>query len=1081
MIAARLSHRCKVARSVTLIVLDRLREAGVLTLCVFALIPFIIGSATLADDSFPKPFDTQAETEKPLTPQEALAAFHVPEGFKATLFAAEPDVCNPISICTDSRGRLWVAENYTYAESGTNYDLRLHDRVIVLEDTDGDGVHDKRTVFYDKIQKLTSVAVGMGGVWITCAPMTTPDGPRPKLELLFIPDANADAVPDGEPVVMLDGFDGDAIRHNIVNGLKWGPDGWLYGRHGIMATSFVGRPGAADSERRAINCGVWRFHPTRHLFEVVSQGTTNPWGMDWDSNGECWLINTVIGHLWHVLPNAHWRRMYGSHFNPHIYEVMEQTADHFHWATGENWGDVKKGMSATTDAAGGGHAHCGILYCDATWPAEFRGSVLAGNYHGRRLNRDILVRKGCGYTATHAPDFISSSDPYFKVIELEHARDGGMFVADWSDIGECHDNDGVHRSSGRIFKVTWDTEPHQTSSSPKLPDVDGAGNASNGGIERAALFEEEAIFPLNRTVDIASLTSDQLLLLQGHRSEWYARRARLILQERAARGDAMLPVADACRNLVQSASSPVHKLRLFWCLLVTGQLKHSDLQLAVQDNDEHLNAWGVRMIAEHPELLADPATAAEWLGDIAATTKSGLVRLYIAATITRFSLPDRLHLATILAAQEQDAHDPQLPLLLWVGVEPAIAADPARGVALMAESKLPQLSRFIARRLTGESSTDMTGINAIAAILKGSTNEHNGLRRQVLLGMNDALRGWRKAPQPAQWNDVVNQMQTSGDGDLVTMTRDLSLLFGDGRAIEEVRKIALDGRAELSTRQAAIRSLVESRADGLAPMLEELLKNRDLAAPAIEGLAAVGGPETPQLLAANYNRYRQDGKTAAITTLVSRPDFAPRLIEAVEQGKIPREDVPSFQLRQMLTYGNAELATRINQQWPELARLSTEKQTRMAEFRKALTADTLAAGDRSAGRKLFQESCAKCHKLFGEGGTTAPDITGAQRSNLNYLLENIVDPSATVSKNYKMSIVILDDGRVLNGIVLENRADSPTISLQLPDQLVRLDRSSIEQLRETEMSLMPEGQLDRLTPEQLRNLMSYLMSPSQVE
>lgn len=488
----------------------------------------------------------------------------------------------------------------------------------------------------------------------------------------------------------------------------------------------------------------------------------------------------------------------------------------------------------------------------------------------------------------------------------------------------------------------------------------------------------------------------------------------------------------------------------------------------------------MRIIAEHPELLADPGTAAEWLGEIAATTPSGLVRLYIAASLTRFSLADRLHLATILAQKEQDALDPQLPLLLWVGVEPAIAADPAHGVALMAESRLPQLSRFIARRLTSESSTDTTGLEAVTKVLMHSTNEHNALRRQVLSGMNDALYGWRKAPQPSGWSEVVSTIEHSNDNDLIAMTRGLSLLFGDGRAIDEVRQIALDGRAELASRQAAIRSLVEARIEGLAPMLEELLKNRDLAAPAIEGLAAVGGPGTPQLLAANYNRYRQDGKTAAITTLVSRPDFAPQLIEAVEQGKIPKDDVPSFQLRQMLTYGNTELALRINKQWPELAQLSTEKQTRIAEFRKALTADTLAAADRSAGRMLFKESCAKCHKLFGEGGTTAPDITGAQRSNLNYLLENIVDPSATVSKNYKMSIVILDDGRVLNGIVLENRSDSPTISLQLPDQLIRLDRSSIEQLRETEMSLMPEGQLDRLTPHQVRDLMGYLMSPSQV-
>jgi len=204
-----------------------------LFLCLAAaLAPFVHAD----EKPFPKPVNSQEETIKPLTPEEALKALQLPPGFKATLFAAEPAVQQPIAMAWDERGRLWVAECYTYAESAKGFDKEQKDRIIILEDTDGDGKHDKRTVFWDKGDKLTSIEIGFGGVWALCAP-----------NLLFIPDKNRDDVPDGPPVVKLDGWDGDSVRHNIVNGLKWGPDGWLYGRHGILATSPVGKPGSSDS------------------------------------------------------------------------------------------------------------------------------------------------------------------------------------------------------------------------------------------------------------------------------------------------------------------------------------------------------------------------------------------------------------------------------------------------------------------------------------------------------------------------------------------------------------------------------------------------------------------------------------------------------------------------------------------------------------------------------------------------------------------------------------------------------------------------------------------------------------------
>ena len=317
--------------------------------------------------------------------------------------------------------------------------------------------------------------------------------------LLFIPDKNRDDIPDGPPVVVLDGIDELSVGHTPANGLKWGPDGWLYARHGIQGTSSIGKPEASDSQRVKINTGIWRDHPVRGTVEAVMHGMTNSWGFDFNEQGEMFAINTVIGHLWHVVPGAHVKRMYGTDINPHSYGLIEQTADHVHWDTGESWGDVRKGVTDKTSAAGGGHAHIGLMiYQGDNWPAEYRGKVFTPNLHGQRINSDLLVRDGAGYTARHGADMCFIADPWYRAMDLVTGPDGGVFISDWSDTGECHDHDGVHRNSGRIYKLTF------------------------GAPRRIESF------------DLAGYDDLQLLKLQRHENDWWSRQARRMIQERAA-------------------------------------------------------------------------------------------------------------------------------------------------------------------------------------------------------------------------------------------------------------------------------------------------------------------------------------------------------------------------------------------------------------------------------------------------------------------------------------------------------------------------------------------------------------------
>ncbi|HEY1111388.1 MAG TPA: PVC-type heme-binding CxxCH protein, partial [Opitutaceae bacterium] len=405
---------------------------------------FVVEMARSAASEFPRPFNSGAAEHRAapaLSAEDAVAALRLPQEFRATLFAGEPDVQNPIAMAWDARGRLWVAENYTYAERGVRFDTRLRDRVVVFEEGGTGGRFASRRVFVDDVAHLGSVAIGHGGVWLLCPP-----------QLLFVPDRDGDAVPDGAREVVLDGFArAEQNHHTFVNGLKFGPDGWLYGRCGAGSPAELGVPGTPPEERVPLRGTLWRFHPTRRVVEVLSSGATNPWGHDWDEHGELFFINTVNGHLWHGIVGAHLKRPHTIDPNPRAYELMEQHADHWHFDTGRTWQDSRDGAA---NALGGGHAHVGMMiYQGTNWPAEYRSGLFTLNFHGRRANHEKLERRGSGYVGRHAPDVFISSDPWFRGIEIGYGPDGGVFVLDWSDTGECHNSTGVSRTSGRIYKI----------------------------------------------------------------------------------------------------------------------------------------------------------------------------------------------------------------------------------------------------------------------------------------------------------------------------------------------------------------------------------------------------------------------------------------------------------------------------------------------------------------------------------------------------------------------------------------------------------------------------------------------------
>jgi putative membrane-bound dehydrogenase-like protein len=868
--------------------------------------------------------------------------------------------------------------------------------------------------------------------------------------LLFVPDQNADDVADAPAEVVLDGFSVPAENyHTFANGLRWGPDGWLYGRCGASSPGEIGVPGTPEALRVPARGGIWRFDTRSKRFEALAHGTTNPWGHDWNALGELFFINTVNGHLWHMIPGAHFVRPHTIDPNPRAYAQIDQHADHWHW---DHSKELILGAPGKDDSPrGGGHAHSGLsIYLADQWPACYRDRLLTLNFHGRRANVERLERAGSGYVGRHEPDMLFAADPWFRGIDLSYGPDGSVFIIDWSDTGDCHDHEGVHRTSGRIYKVSY----------------------GNPGRERPA--------------DLARCSEAELVSLHGGANEWFVRQARRVLAERSARGASLDISRQALRALFNQQSDPVRKLRALWSLHAIGAADGAFLRNLLDDKHESVRAWAIRLLTDSLPLdsvysrrigpdVDLPADLQRKFAAMARDDASGLVRLVLASTLERLPVNRRPALALALVARGEDAADHNLPALIWTGLIPVADDDPGAFSALASTCRLPEVIRHFARRLGEEIDSRPEPLDALLRACCGRPPE---IRAEVVAGLVAALAGSRKERKPAAWDAFQATLGATADPRLADRIRELNVLFGDGRALDEVKRLALDENAELETRRAALRTLIESRPTDLRAVCQRLLRVRYLNATAVSGLSLFDDPAIGRVLAQSYRSFHPTDRPAVLDALVSRPVFAHALLDQISAGRIPRSDLTPFHARQIMSSGDAALLKQLSDVWGELRVSPADRRQRIRELKERLDRATLASADRSRGRAIFDRVCGACHKLYGSGGEIGPDLTGSGRDNLDYLLENIIDPSAAVSADFRMVVVAVRDGRVLNGLVKGQTARA--LVLQTQTESIVVPRSEIEAVQPSTASLMPDGLLDTLSATEVRDLIAYLSEHTQV-
>lgn len=383
---------------------------------------------------------------------DTLRQMYVPPGFQVDLIAAEPDVRQPIAFAFDERGRIWVLEAHSYPQKQPEGQGK--DRVLIFADNDGDGRFETRKVFVEGLNLASAIEVGHGGVWIGAAP-----------QFLFLPDADHDDKPDGPAKVLLDGF-GYQDTHECLNSFLWGPDGWLYGNQGVFNYAKIGKPGSPDSERTEMRAGVWRYHPTRDEFEVFAHGGSNPWGLDYDENGELFMTHCRSyfggGCTTHIIQGGHYWNQTNSNHAPYIIaeppreypglrNYLLASARYDHGAGGAG----KPG----SDAIYGGHSHCGtLLYYGGNWPAEYRGHLFTINLGGHQINHQVNLRVGSGYETVHqGRDMFFCTDPKFVGVDLQTGPDGAVYFIDWHDAQHCHNPNSERwdRSDGRIYRMKY--------------------------------------------------------------------------------------------------------------------------------------------------------------------------------------------------------------------------------------------------------------------------------------------------------------------------------------------------------------------------------------------------------------------------------------------------------------------------------------------------------------------------------------------------------------------------------------------------------------------------------------------------
>lgn len=960
-------------------------------------------------------------------PEKTVAQMYVPEGFRVDLVVGEPDLHQPVAFAWDDRGRIWVVEAYSYpTKRPVGQGL---DKIVILEDRDGDGRFESRTVFAEGLNLVSGLEVGYGGVWVGAAP-----------QLLFIPDADRDDRPDGPPKVLLEGF-GFQDTHECLNSFLWGPDGWLYGNQGVFNYSRIGKPGAPESELTELRAGVWRYHPVRHEFEVFASGGSNPWGLDYDETGQIFMTHCRSywgkGLTTHVIQGGHYWNQANANYAPYIVaEPPPEFPGYRNYLLASARYDHGAGGAGVrgSDAIYGGHSHVGtLIYQGDNWPEEYRGRLFTHNLGGHQINQQVNRPLGSGFDTVHAGrDLFFCSDPKYVAVDLQTGPDGAVYFIDWYDQQHCHNpnTERWDRSNGRIYRMSW-----QATYQPV-------------------------------TVALGGKSDDELVALLNHKNAWHGRMARRLLAERAAAGKAMGSTARATlESMAGSKHDARQRVQALWALHAAGLWNEALAKRALLDSEDSIRAWAIQLSTDSKSVSAGMA---DRFVALANTDPSPVVRRYLASAVQR--LPDSMAwpLIEALARRGEDHEDRNVPWLLWHGMAQRMPGQVERALTIAESTPIPGLADWIhwyAATLGGDALERV--VAALAEV------EGEALRRRVS-GLWLAMEPRANVSMPKAWKAQSARLQSSGDPRLRQLADQLAAAFGDHSGFSRLRAAVIDVAVELGVRKHAFGVLSRALDRESLPAFLKLVDDPAFRSDAIRWLARYDSPEIPRVLLAKIPGFTVAERAEAIDTLTRRPAFAMALLDAVAAGSLQREYLGAYAVRQLTDLKNPAVDRRVVETWGRIGRSAAEKERQIVRMETVFNEAPLWAYDGRAGRQHFQKLCASCHVLGADGSRVGPELTGAGKHGIRYFLENIIDPNAVVGSDFQMTTLETQKGEVISGLVVADNASAVTVRTVVESVVV--PKAEIQKRTLGERSLMPEGLLESLNDREQIELLKYLTS-----
>ena len=980
------------------------------------------------------------DDSEPLSPESALHSFRVAEGFRVELFATEPHVVDPVEIAFDERGGIYVAELLDNPDDPPSGSPPLS-RIKYLEDSDGDSLVDRHTVFADRLLAVEGIAPWKGGLIAAAAP-----------DILYLKDLDGDRKADLREVLYT-GFTLGHVEGRLSNP-RLGLDNWFY----VVNHAYPGEvtsPKRPDDPPINVRNREFRFHPLRNLAEA-STGNAQ-FGQSYNQWGH-WFISHNTVHLRHtVIPPGYLQR------NPYIVvEGAEQdVSDHgrpsapvFSISPPQQWridrtaarnrryAETRPGRIEQLE--GYFTASCGAtVYLGDAFPEQFRGSVFVGEGAGNLVHCDLVTPDGATYIASRWPsdaEFLASTDNWFRPVNFANAPDGNLYVVDYYRQYLEHPDfipDSVKRRLNMDFR---------------------AGDTL-GRIYR--IVPEASLKRRPLRIDLGSASSRELVEFLTHPNGWHRRTAHRLLVERQDR-----TVIEPLQDLARKAAEPTARLHAIWILEGLESLGAEIIEEALVDDHPAIRENALRLAEEHLNRLGPHVLAA---------TEDESPRVAFQATLTAGNLipsePVIAALGRVLARYPEDpwfrvaalsaSADFAMPLLSTITGETAIfetsPSAPRRA-----------LLRDFARVISARHGTSQVS-PLLALITAEGVLGDPAWKTAVLQGTADGLslgRGSRLADGAAA--ERLQLLLTDDSEEVRAAAVALAPYVRLGDFVNRARVEALDENLGLERRILAVRALQGGAFDEVADALESILHGDaeiDLRSAAARALASFADSQVAGVLLAGWPGYPAAIRDIVAELLIRQRDRAAELADAILGGRIEPDDIPAITRIRFAQHPDAQLRARI------AGRLKLDE-----GGRDAVVADHLGvldlAGDPRRGKSVFERECSSCHLRRESRGRIGPDLAGVSNRSRESLLTSILDPSYAIEDRYRNHLLETVDGRFYDGILVAETEVSVTLRGEVED--VTVLKGDIAELRQSSVSLMPDGLEDAATDQELADLIVYL-------